>query len=253
MNKKILLLGLLVSFSFSPSFAQKNCDRDCLTKGIKNAASAMKRGMLIKLPTPSAFTHETMDSLKKKHQNAEKIVSMGRIYQNEVTSVSLPNETFASHLYIVWENGRVYYYLSNEYKRQNWDSSQFNGVEFLGTHEVSSSKSVEEYINLLRGKIEQLRSEMKSFSLNENYLKFLLNSPTDFLNIKRIVNVHKDGAYVLEDINKQEYTGYVELEFVNGTREKKNFTCIPAGASLDEEHTVTNDDFLVSVFSPLKI
>ena len=39
---------------------------------------------------------------------------------------------------------------------------------------------------------------------------------------------------------------------LNGQKiEKKDFTCIPAGSALDDEHTITNDDFPVYVLTPM--
>lgn len=247
MNKKVLLLGLLLPFAFSSSFAQKNCDKDCLTKAVLKAASTSK---LVAMPSMD-FLGKNAEALIEKHPNAHRIINMGKIYQNEVKSVSLPNETFTIYLFLVLEENTVHSYLSTEYKRQTWDQSQFNGAEFLRTDKISDSQSVELYVSLLSTKIAQLQTELEFFSMSTNYLSVLLGSSKDILEIKRIVNVHKNRTYVLEDPDKQEYTGYVEIELVNGKIEKKDFTCIPAGSALDEEHTITNDDFPVYVLTPM--
>lgn len=250
MNKKILLLlGLVVPFAVTSSFAQNACDKECLTRGVLKAAMVAK-GTLERLPS-YAFMLEAKKFLANEHPNAEQIVNMGKIYQNEVKSVSLPNETFTDYLFIVWEKGRVHHYTVTEYQRQTWDQAQFNGAKFLRTDKISDSQSVELYVGLLSAKIAQLQTELEFFSMSTNYLSVLLGSSKDILEIKRIVNVHKNRTYVLEDPDKQEYTGYVEIELVNGKIEKKDFTCIPAGSALDEEHTITKDDFPVYVLTPM--
>ena len=252
MNKKILLLlGLVVPFAVTSSFAQNACDKECLTRGVLKAATVAK-GTLERLPS-YAFMLEAKKFLANEHPNAEQIVNMGKIYRNEVTSVSLPNETFTDYLFIVWEKGRVHHYTVTEYQRQTRDNAEFNGAELLKTYEIDKSYSADVYISLLGNKIAQLTSELESFGLDKNYMPKLLRSASDILRITRIVSVHKDNEGVLKDVNKQKYTGHVEVEYVSGNREKFNFTCIPAGTTLDDEHTITNDDFPMGILTAVKL
>ena len=66
-------------------------------------------------------------------------------------------------------------------------------------------------------------------------------------------SVIRGGYLTSPKYNLRDRVGHVEVEYVSGNREKFNFTCIPAGTTLDDEHTITNDDFPMGILAAVKL
>ena len=236
MNKKILLLGVLLPFAANASFAE--IGNSALESVVSKKAYQAAKSKDSEKKLTARLEEKAMEVLKKEHPQATEIFNAGLISDQFVVNADWANEGFQSYLFSVTEGDYINYYLVRIYYRSGWGQYTLNNFWLLSQVDASTALPKEVMVT----KIKNLKKDLKKLSVNQNFLEFLF-SQVDIHEVKSILNVQKGKAFKEEERNRNAYESYAEILLMDGSKKKLSFTWVPASATEDGALTFEQDQF----------